>query len=140
MQLLGGQHPALTVAAETGDPMMQLVAERMVLNLRDAGFNAQVRPAQTQADVQLRRVHLESGSARAGLHEMLRALGSDADDGAGDPASLYRVERGFLETHSVVPLLWLPRAYAVSARVRGLRLGADGTPLLADVSIKAEQP
>jgi hypothetical protein len=32
-----------------------------------------------------------------------------------------------------VPLLYLPRTYGVGARVHGLRLSADGMPLLADV-------
>lgn len=140
VQLLGGQHPAVTVAAENGEAAMQLAAERLVLNLRDAGFNAQVRPAMTPADLVLRRAHMESGDARAGLHEMLRFFGKDAEDGGGDPASLYRVEKGLLDTHSVVPLLWLPRAYAVSGRVRGLRLTADGGLMLADAAIKVEQP
>ena len=41
-----------------------------------------------------------------------------------------------MQTHQVVPLLYLPRAYGVGARVHGLRLSADGMPLLADVSLE----
>ena len=36
------------------------------------------------------------------------------------PAELFRVEREFLETHTLIPLLYLPRAYAVGGRVRDL--------------------
>ena len=46
------------------------------------------------------------------------------------------LEREFLETHTLIPLLYLPRAYAISGRVRDLRLSMDGTPLLADASLQ----
>ena len=36
----------------------------------------------------------------------------------------------------LIPLLDLPRAYAIGARVRDLRLRADGTPDLADASLE----
>jgi len=36
----------------------------------------------------------------------------------------------------IVPLLYLPRAYAVGGRVRDLRLGADGTPQIANASLE----
>jgi len=35
-----------------------------------------------------------------------------------------------------VPLLYLPRAYGVGPRVRGLRLSVDGVPLLDEVSLE----
>ena len=88
----------------------------------------------------LRRMHLEAGDARGGLHEMLHAFGADVDDGGGDAAALYRAEKTFLDGHTVVPLLWLPRTYAAGARVRGLELAPDGTPQLANVWLKADQP
>ena len=52
------------------------------------------------------------------------------------PAGLYKVEREFLETHTLIPLLDLPRAYAIGGRVRDLRLGADGSPLLANAALE----
>jgi hypothetical protein len=38
--------------------------------------------------------------------------------------------------HTLIPLLYLPRAYAVGGRVRDFNLSADGTPLLANVSLQ----
>jgi hypothetical protein len=55
------------------------------------------------------------------------------------PAGLYKTERGFLDTHTLIPLLYLPRAFAISGRVRDLRLSPDGIPLLADVSLQDAQ-
>jgi hypothetical protein len=52
------------------------------------------------------------------------------------PEGLYRAEHDFLETHTLIPLLYLPRAYAASGRVRDLRLSPDGAPLLAGVSLE----
>jgi ABC-type transport system substrate-binding protein len=140
-ELAAAVRAPLLLTAESSDAATQLVAGRVALNLREAGMNVQVKSPNTpNADITLRRIHLEAGDARAALHQMLRELGGDADDGTGDPASLYRTEKSLLDDHSVVPLLWLPRSYAVSARVRGLALAPDGTPELADVSIKAGQP
>jgi len=67
---------------------------------------------------------------------MLAAFGQPLTDESGDPATLYRMEASFIETHQVVPLLYLPRSYGVGARVHGLRLSPDGVPLLADVSLE----
>lgn len=128
----------LTLAAQPGDPILQLVAGRLALNLREAGLNVQVRSSNPEAaDLALRRIPLEAAAPRPALHQMLEQVGHDTDDGSGDPASLYRVERTFLADHAVIPLLWLPRTYGVGPRVRGLELAPDGTPLLANVSLKA---
>jgi hypothetical protein len=52
------------------------------------------------------------------------------------PTTLYRAERDYLERSTLVPLVDLPRAYAIGARVRDLQLRADGTPDLASASIE----
>jgi hypothetical protein len=36
----------------------------------------------------------------------------------------------------IIPLLYLPRAYAVGGRVRDLWLSADGAPQLANTSLE----
>ena len=51
-------------------------------------------------------------------------------------ASLWQEERGVLENETIVPLLWLPRAWAVGERVRDLRLLSDGEPDLSDASLE----
>jgi peptide/nickel transport system substrate-binding protein len=127
----------LVLTIENPDSSTQLVAERIVLNLREAGLNAQVRPPSSQqtADLLLRRIHLEAGDSAAGLNEMLENFGQRITEEGSDPVTLYRVERDFLKTYQAIPLLYLPRALAVSERVRDLRLNGDGTPIVADVSI-----
>ena len=129
--------PLLTMSAEGGSAM-QLAAQRIALNLHDAGFNVQIvaENGARPADLALRRLPIASNQPQAALAAMLRGAGVQAPVLEVAPAGLFRVEREFLETHTLIPLLYLPRAYAISGRVRDLRLGADGSPLLADASLQ----
>jgi hypothetical protein len=136
-----GSGAPLTLVLEDANPTMQLAAERVALNLREAGFRVQVAgmpnaEANGTPDLTLKRIHLESSNEQAALEQMLAGFGQSLTDESADPAALYRMEASFVETHQVVPLLYLPRSYAVGARVHGLRLSPDGVPLLADVSLE----
>lgn len=128
----------LTLTVDDTNAAVQLAGERLALNLREAGFHVQVVPRGGSAaqDLILRRVSLESADAQAGLQQMLMAFNQSLTEDGGDPATLYREESSFLQTHQVVPLLYLPRAYGVGVRVRGLRLSVDGVPLLDQVSLE----
>jgi ABC-type transport system substrate-binding protein len=137
-ELRGGlTPPPLTLAAE-GDPAMQLAAQRIALNLREAGFTVQVvnAGAAQHADLFLRRLPLESSQPQAALESMLRGAGLAAPVLEQTPAGLYRIERDSLESHTLIPLLDLPRAYAVGGRIRDLHLSPDGTPQLAAASLE----
>jgi MarR-like DNA-binding transcriptional regulator SgrR of sgrS sRNA len=137
-ELRGGQSPALRLAVDASNPVLQLVAERVALNLRDAGWAAQVVPqtASSHADLTLALVHLEPADRASALRQMLQKFGAALPDDASDPAALYRTEHNFLQSHTVVPLLYLPRAWGVSARVHNLELFLDGTPEIANVSLE----
>jgi len=137
-QLRGGlAPPALTLAAESG-AAMQLAAQRIALNLREAGFNVQVvnASATQHADLTLRRIALESNQPQAALESILRTVGETARAPEPTTQSLYEAEREELDRKAIIPLLYLPCAIAVSGRVRDLRLGPDGTPDLASSSIE----
>ncbi|MGD0681225.1 MAG: ABC transporter substrate-binding protein [Terracidiphilus sp.] len=129
--------PPLTLAVEGGSTM-QLAAQRIALNLHDAGFSVQVVAAGgTQpADLALRTLPLASNQPRAALESIMRRAGTQTPVLVQTPAELFRVEREFLETHTLIPLLYLPRAYAVGGRIRDLRLSTDGTPLLAGAALQ----
>jgi hypothetical protein len=81
-------------------------------------------------------VHLEAGDAVSALREMMETFGGPEPEDAIDSSGLYKAERLFLQTHTVVPLLYLPRAYGVGARVHNLAVGVDGTPLLGGASLE----
>jgi len=81
-------------------------------------------------------VALESSEAGAALESVLRAAGLGVPVNEEALEGVYKLEREVLDTHRIIPLLYLPRAYAVGGRVRDLRLSADGAPQLADVSLE----
>jgi len=137
-ELRGSQSIPLRLATDTSNAVLQLVAERLALNLRDAGWNMQVVSQATTPDAALvlRLVHVEAADAPSELRETMEDFGGTPHDDASDPAALYRTERSFLQSYNVVPLLYLPRAYGVSPRVHNFVLAPDGTPLLTNVSLE----
>jgi ABC-type transport system substrate-binding protein len=140
-ELRGGLTPLpLTLATEGGETM-QLAAQRIALNLREAGFNVQINGTNSSqhADLALLRFTLSSSQPRAALESYLRGVGVIAPVLEDTPAGLYKVEREFLDTHTLIPLLYLPRSYAVGGLVRDLRLSPDGEPLLAGISLEDAQ-
>jgi peptide/nickel transport system substrate-binding protein len=137
-ELRGGlTPPALTISAE-GGAAMQLAAQRIALNLREAGFNVQTAGQGTprRADMVLVRLTLASEQPQAGLETLLRSVGVAAPVVEDTSAGVYKVEREFLQTHTLIPLLYLPRAFAVGERVRDFSLSPDGTPSLGNVSLQ----
>ena len=85
----------------------------------------------------LRRIHLENGDAQASLQQMLAAFHQSLTEPGADPATLYREESVFLQTHLAVPLLYLPRALWCGDRASmDWKLSADGLPELGDVSLE----
>jgi peptide/nickel transport system substrate-binding protein len=136
--LRGGQSLPLRLGVDASNPTLQLVAERLALNLRDAGWNVHVvsQATSTNPELSLRLLHVEAASASSVLRETLEDFGAVLEDDAADPASLYRAESAFLQSHTVVPLLYLPRAYGVSTRVHNLVLSPSGAPELANVSVE----
>ncbi len=135
-ELRGGlAPPPLTLASGSG-PTMQLAAQRIALNLREAGFNVQVSAGAQHGDLNLRAFALQGRNPQSALESLQRAAEQASPVNASSPPALYQAEREFLDRHSLIPLLYLPRAYAASGRVRDLRLDAAGTPSLADASLE----
>lgn len=129
----------LTLAAE-GDGAMQLAAQRIALNLREAGFNVQMTGGDVQhADLMLRRLPLEGADSAALLEQVMRSAGDAIPQAAESPAALFKSEQTYLNEKRIVPLLVLPRACASGPRVRDLHLRTDGLPDLANVSLKDER-
>jgi ABC-type transport system substrate-binding protein len=135
-ELRGGLSPPPITLQADSSRSMQLVGQRIALNLREAGFNVQVAAPNTpHPSLSLREVLIPNGDPSAVLDLMLENLGHSAAPAEEDAASLYKSEREFLATKTWIPLLDLPRAYAISSRVRDLESGADGLPDLANASI-----
>ena len=109
----------LALSYNANDTFARLVAERVALNARDAGL---VIDASTTANGSLRlvRLPLESTDTVAELLRIAEAMGIGDHPvtlNASKPETLYEFERSLLDTHKVIPLVYLPEVYAVSPRV-----------------------
>jgi len=135
-ELRGGlAPPPLTLTVE-GDGAMQLAAQRIALNLHEAGFTVQVLPAAQHPDLVLRRLPLEGSQPAAALASLLVATGQATPVEEQSLSEVFKVEHELLSRNTLIPLLYLPRSIAAGGRVRDLRLAADGAPDLAGVSLE----
>jgi MarR-like DNA-binding transcriptional regulator SgrR of sgrS sRNA len=133
----GATSPPIMLSVSDTSATMQLAAQRLALNLHEAGFNLQVATAsRPTVALELQKVHLEATDQGAALDEMLAHFGENGSVTGTDAAALWQEERGVLDKETIVPLLWLPRAWAVGERVRDLHLLSDGEPDLSDASLE----
>ena len=135
-ELRGGQSAPLRLGVDSSNGTMQLVAERLALNLRDAGWNVRVSLQAANPELSLQLIHLEAADPTDALRDIVKDFGATVSVDSSEPASLYSAEHTFLQSHTVVPLLYLPRAYGVSTRLHNVALTSDGTPLLSYVSLE----
>ena len=135
-ELRGGLTPAQLTLTSPSGPAMQLAAQRIALNLREAGFNVQAPTGTLRGDLTLRTFALEGRDPQSALESLFRAEGQATPVIDPAPAALYKVEHEFLERKTLIPLLYLPRSFAASSRVRDLHLDAGGTPDLAAASLE----
>jgi hypothetical protein len=120
--------PKIVLGYDFGDSLEQAVAERIAVNAREAGIRltAQaVRPAvENAADARLVRLRMQSTRPALALEDFMDALGAMAKIEAtalpepASPEDIYNRERAIVSSYRVVPLVWLPRVYGLSARVR----------------------
>jgi ABC-type transport system substrate-binding protein len=135
-ELRGGLTPRQLTLSVDGGATTQLAAQRIALNLHEAGYNVQVATGAQSGDLVLRTLTLESRDPQSGLESLIRATGQSALVADPSPIAIYQAEREFLDRKTLVPLLYLPRVYAGGARVRDLALQPDGMPDLADASLE----
>lgn len=132
----GGLSTSPLMLRTDSDGVMQLTAQRLALNLREAGFDVQMAAANApHADLVLTKLPI-AGDAAGALASLLLAAGQTPSVADRDPEAIFHVEHDFLDQHTIVPLLDLPRAYATGSRMRNFALRADGTPDLAAASVE----
>jgi peptide/nickel transport system substrate-binding protein len=124
---------------DVNDPIARVLAERIVLNARDAGLRLQL--ASGVSDVRLVRVPLASLDAQVALPELTASLGVPQVKINGDSVdNLYAAENTLLKSQRVIPLLHLRTACAVSKTVRNWVQTRDGNWRLPEVWLAAERP
>lgn len=136
-EMRGGLSTGTLTMSADNDATMQLAAQRIALNLREAGFNVQMAPAGAlHADLMLRTLLISSNDPAAALERILWDAGQLAAVSEQSAADLYRREQLILESYRIIPLVDLPLGYASGARVRDLRLRSDGSVDLAGASLE----
>jgi hypothetical protein len=134
--------PSLSIEADGTEPM-QLAAERLALNLHDGGFNLKVvspgksGSQQPYADLRLISIALAPGPPYAALDQMIHRFNDKSQPVPEEDAAEYKSEREFLDQNTLIPLLYLPHAWAISERVRDAALTPDGVPDLSSVSLES---
>ncbi len=133
------QAPAWSLAYEANDQVARVVAERIVLNARDAGLTVQLANSGSP-DLRLVRVPIVSLDARVALKMMADSLGLPQPKLAGNSTEdLYAAEGMLLKSRQVVPLLHLRVSYGMSAGVKDWRTAPNGSWHLNDVWLGADK-
>lgn len=120
-ELRPSSYAGFTLAYDPADPLARVLAERVVLNARDAGIIIQLASSPQSADARVMRLRIESADPAAALLAMAEAIDPTASAriaGAMSPDTLYAEERALLENFRIVPLVRIPEVYALGARVR----------------------
>jgi peptide/nickel transport system substrate-binding protein len=125
---------------DSGDPIAQVLAQRIALNAKDAGLVLQ--PATTgDVDVRLMRIPLASSDAWVALAQVTQVAGVTMPKGKGQSVEdLYDTEQEVLTTQRVIPLLHLPMSYAEAPALKDCSPGAAVNWSLANVWLGSEAP
>jgi hypothetical protein len=112
-QLASGSS-ALAFAYDSQDAVVRAIAERIAVNASEAGIT--LRPSiGVQTDVRLLRLAVTSRDPWAAQSDLAAALKLQIP--AAVPGS-YEAEAGLLDGYRVIPIVHLPRAWALAPRVR----------------------
>ncbi len=129
-----------TMGYDPSDPRARVIAERIVLNARDAGMGMQITTAST-ADLRIVWLPLISIDPQIALNELASELGLPQSKSAfGSIDDLYAAENKLLQSQRVIPLLHLRMASGVSNTLRNWRTARDGSWRMPNVWLVAEKP
>ena len=132
--------PAWTLGYDPLDPVARVIAERVLLNARDAGITLQL-VSTGSPDLRLVRSPLASSDAQVALAELAKALQLLAPRFENEfAAGLYSAEKLLLQSHRVIPLLHLRSAVALRPNVHDFNVLPDGTWSLNNVWLSGEKP
>jgi peptide/nickel transport system substrate-binding protein len=140
----------LLLGYDSADPLEQTVAERIAVNAKEAGISIiaqalpKLRAAKPRAaaealrfDAQLVRWRMPSPDPAIALKSALLEISTTREpgDSAANPAAvtdqaspqdIYNQQRDILAGFTIVPLVWLPQVYGLSARVRDWTVPGPG--------------
>ena len=120
--------PKIVLGYDSGDSLEQAVAERIAVDAREARIQLTAQAArpglENASDARLVRLRMQSKSPGLALESFMETLGAltkiegKALPDLASAEDIYNRERGIVSSYRVVPLVWLPRVYGLSGRVR----------------------
>ena len=137
--------PSLTLAYDWSDPLARAIAERVSVNARDIGItiqpygeNLQARGA--NADVRVVRLPLAASDPAVALSAISAASGRQGAMPADSPENLYAADRALRNDFRLVPIAYVPQAWALSTRVRNWVTPREAGWRLTDVWLEEDKP
>jgi ABC-type dipeptide transport system, periplasmic component len=137
----GGLTPGVVTLSTDGEGVMQLIEQRLALNLREAGFTVRFAPGMGTgySDIALRSLPVAGSDAAGVLGRLLLAAGQAQAVTIMNPETAFQVEQDILSRRLIVPLIDVPRDYAIGGRVKNLSLNGFGMPDFASASVETAQ-
>jgi ABC-type transport system substrate-binding protein len=137
---LAKQRAPVLLAYDASDPVAHTIAERILLNARDAGVTLQLT-TNGPAGVTLTRIPLASIDPQTSLSEVAKTLRIPAPTFTGNSApEIYSTEREVLRSRRIIPLIHLRSAVALGPNVRQVSLFPDGSLYLNNAWLEAAKP
>lgn len=137
---LARQSTPLVLAYDPQDPIARTVAERILLNARDAGISVQLTTS-GHGDLALTRVSLPSLNLQTALTGLALALQLPAPAfGSSSATDLYSAEKSLLQSHRVIPLIDLRAGVALQPSIRNFKMSPDGAWQMNNVWFGADKP
>jgi ABC-type transport system substrate-binding protein len=127
----------LVLVYDSGDVDAQAVAERVLVNLREAGMVAQISarsagPKNIPADLRLVRYRVAGPDVQTALAEMLNAIG-EPQASLETAEQAYAAERSPIDAFRVIPLAHVSESFGLGLQVRDWMAPRWGGWRLADV-------
>jgi ABC-type transport system substrate-binding protein len=144
---ISAQPTALRLSYDAGDALARAIAERIALNVREAGIILQPegrgpdRPG-SETDVHLVRWQLPVANifpAMRALAERFGMLDKLVSTEASSLQASYETEKALLQGHRLIPLVYVPLAYGLHARVKNWTASPLGNWNLAEVWLEPTQ-
>ena len=120
--------PKIVLGYDSGDSLEQAVAERIAVDAREARVQVTAqavrRGLENATDARLIRLRMQSKSPAVALDSFIDTLAVTTElekaalPDAASAEDIYNRERAIVNSYRVVPLVWLPRVYGLSGRVR----------------------
>jgi hypothetical protein len=119
--------PKIVLGYDSGDSLEQAVAERIVVNAREVGIRVTARASRAgidsglDAELQRWRMISKAPGPTLSLFRLMTeglARPDPTTPSLATPEGIFEAERAIVSSYRVVPLVWLPRVYGLSGRVR----------------------